>query len=172
MAAASRGRPELLVQPMFSVGALVSEASATLAADLAFPDEDRVRFEREQLLPLTGLLSGGHGPAAKEIRDIARHVRLSRSLGTLQIAQSAIAARYLDGELEFARAAERLEHDLLVPDAGPLLKYFNEYRSYVTTYTAGRAAAAAFMDRCAGNAPSDRTRWRCFEQLIRTTSGL
>jgi hypothetical protein len=45
----------------------------------------------------------------------------------------------------------------------------NEYRSYVSTYTSGGAAAAAFMDACAAGAAVDG-RWRCFERLMMSIS--
>ena len=103
--------PERAVQLMFSPEALVSEASAMLAADVAFSPAERVRVERDRLFPLAGL-----GPAGAE-----QHVAIERLVGDLQVVQSDVARRYLDGELEFARAVSALEEQALVPHAEALI---------------------------------------------------
>ena len=147
------GRPERAVQLMFSPEALESEAAAMLAADVAFSPDERIRVVRDRLLPLAGL-----DPAGAE-----RHVAVERLVGDLQVVQADVARRYLDGELEFARAVAALEEQALVPHADASVKYINQYRSYVTTYTAGRQALAARLAACAGRTPADEIRWRCFK---------
>jgi hypothetical protein len=149
-------RPERSVQLMFSPEALVSEASAMLAADLAFSPDERLRVERDRLFPVAGLQPGG----------AASHIEIERLVGELQDVQADVARRYLDGDLEFARAVSELEDRALVPHAEALVKYMNEYRSYVTTYTAGRRAFAARLGACTGPTPSDDVRWRCFLQTF------
>ena len=145
-------RPERTVQLMFSPEALVSEASAMLAADVAFAPAERVRVERDRLFPLAGLDPG----------TADAHVAVERLVGGLQGVQAGLARRYLDGELEFARAVAALEDQALVPHAEALVKYINEYRSYVTTYTVGKDAFEARLAGCAGPDPSAADRWRCF----------
>jgi hypothetical protein len=146
--------PERSVQLMFAPEALVSEASAMLAADLALSPDERLRVERDRLFPLAGLQPGG----------AASHIEVERLVGELQDVQADVARRYLDGELEFARAVSELEERALVPHAEALVKYINEYRSYVTTYTAGRRAFAAQLGACTGATPTEDVRWRCFLQ--------
>lgn len=148
--------PEHSVQLMFSPEALVSEASAMLAADVAFSPAERVRVERDRLFPLAGLR-----PAGAE-----QHVAIERLVGDLQVVQADVARRYLDGELEFVRAVTALEEQALVPHAEAMIKYVNEYRSYVTTYTAGRTVLAARLAACSGVNPSEDARWRCFEKAM------
>ena len=145
-------RPERQVQLTFSPEGLASEAAAMLATEVAFSIDQRVRFERDVLFPLAGLEAGGAAP----------HVAVERLAGDLQLAQAGIARRYLDGELEFARAVTALEDQALVPHAEALVKYINQYRSYLTTYTSGRVALAARLTACGGAAPADEMRWRCF----------
>ena len=62
-----------------------------------------------------------------------------------------VARRYLDGDLEFARAARELEEGALMPSADATLKFFNEFRTYAVAYTVGRDAVA--RDRRAGGRP-------------------
>ena len=92
-----------------------------------------------------------------------RHIEVERLAGDLQIVQAEVARRYLDGELEFTRAVTVLEERALVPHAEALIKYINEYRSYVTTYTAGKALVSSRVEACAGPRPADEIRWRCFK---------
>ncbi len=151
---AEPAHPERLVQLMFSPDGLVSEASAMLATDVAFSAAERERVERDRLLPLAGL------PAT----DIARAIDLERLVTDLQVLQVDVARRYLDGQLEFVRAVQILEDEALVPHAEAVVKYMNQYRSYVTTYTAGRTAFAARLAACSGSDPDANLRWRCFER--------
>jgi hypothetical protein len=145
--------PERSVQLMFTPEGLESEGSAMLAADVAFPGEDRVRFVRDRLFVLAGL----DGASAD------RHVEVERLMGDLQMAQLDLARQYLDGGLEFARAVTALEEQALVPHAEALVKYINEYRSYVTAYTAGRRLMNSRLVACTGADPADEIRWRCFK---------
>ena len=89
---------------------------------------------------------------------------IERLVSDLQEVQADVARRYLDGELEFSRAVAALEEQALVPHAEALIKYVNEYRSYVTTYTAGRIVLAARLAACSGAQPSENERWRCFKE--------
>jgi hypothetical protein len=148
--------PEHWVQLTFSRASLESEAAALAAPDVAFTPAERVRIERDRLCPLAGIAP--HGVEAE--------IELERLVDALQILQADVARRYLDGELEFARAVAVLEDEALVPHAEAAVKYMNEYRSYVTTYTTGRAAFAAHLAACTGGDVSDAVRWRCFDALM------
>ena len=147
--------PELMVQPLFSPRMLVAEGSAMYATEVAFADGERVAFERDQLFPVAGVGSA----------DAERYVRVGRLVDELQEVQVEIARQYLDGRLEFARAATALEEQALIHDSGAMLKYINQYRSYVTAYTVGRRAAKSFVEGCAGAGGRDG-RWECFERLL------
>jgi hypothetical protein len=150
--------PERWVQLTFSPASRMSEVAAMEAADIAFTRDERVAFERDRLFPIAGLapvVAQGFSPA-----DIARDIDVERLVGELQVIQPDVARRYLDGDLEFERAVTELEAEALVPHAEGLVKYINEYRSYITTYTDGRALVAAGHAPC-GEA-DEQARWRCF----------
>jgi len=120
-------RMEWTVQPTFSPQSLVSEALATFAVNVAFPGKERMRFERDALFPLAGL-----DPARA-----AKYDRVERLVDQLQSAEPAIARDFLDGKLEWARAAAALEQQALMFHPEQTLKYINEYRAYMITYTVG-----------------------------------
>jgi len=54
--ARERGWKEFTVYPLFSPQSLIAEGTANYGIQVAFPGGERVRFEREKLYPLAGLL--------------------------------------------------------------------------------------------------------------------
>jgi hypothetical protein len=147
-------RPERSVQLTFSPEAVLGEASAMAAVDIAFPAETRVSIERDRLAPLAGLAEA----------DIERHVAVEVLAAELQQAQAPIAEAYIDGRLEFERAVDALERDALVPHAEALVKYINEYRTYVSAYTDAARLFAAHVAACRSGSADDETAWRCFRR--------
>ena len=121
-------RPEFFVQPLFSMQSALHEAASSLAPALAFPEPARAVFERDALFPLAGL-----DPAMA-----ARHVAAGRLVDRLHTIEADVARNYLDGVLDFPRAAAALERDALMPSADATLKFLNQFRSYAATYTIGR----------------------------------
>ena len=152
----SSGRPEFLVQPTFSPQSLLSEASATLAGRFAFPEEDRIRFEGDELFPLAGLRA----------RNVARYVRVEELVDQLRDAVPAIARDYLDGKLEFARASEELSQEALMTHSFETLKYLNEYRSYALAYTYGVDMLAERFAKDAGAGESETKEWREYQRWM------
>lgn len=149
------GRVEFLVQPLFSPQSLLHEAASSLGGQLAFPEPARIAFERDALFPLAGLDPG----------EAPRHVRLGRLIDALHGVEADIARRYLDGTLDFPRAAAALERDALMPSADATLKFLNQYRTYAATYTIGRDALQRHLD---GQSPAggDTGRWRAYMNVV------
>jgi hypothetical protein len=139
-------RPELLVQPLFSPQSSLHEAAASLAPALAFPGADRDAFERDELFPLAGLDRAG----------AARHVAVGRLVDRLHGVEAGVVRRYLDGALDFPRAAAALERDALMRSAEATLKFVNQFRSYAATYTIGRDRLSRVV---AGN-------WDAYESAV------
>ncbi|MBI3264162.1 MAG: hypothetical protein HYZ58_13580 [Acidobacteria bacterium] len=149
-------RMELNVRPLFSPQALLHEGAASVASSLAFDDDARIAFERDELFPLAGLV-----PTA-----VADHVRLTRLVDELREAETDVARRYLDGELDFPRASAALARDALISSSDATLKFLNEYRTYAVTYTLGRDRVAAYLDARAGAPYETAGRWRAYLQLV------
>jgi hypothetical protein len=126
-------RPEFFVQPLFSPQSLLHEAAASEAPALAFSSAARTAFERDALFPLAGL-----DPSAAE-----RHVRVGRLVDRLHGVEAIVARQYLDGALDFPRAAAALERDALMGSADATLTFLNQFRSYAATYTIGRDRLSA-----------------------------
>ena len=151
---------EFMVQPTFSPQSLASEAAATFAIELAFPEPERTQFERDELFPLASL----------DPRNAELYGRVERLVEALHPAEPAIARDYLDGNLEFVRAAWALEAQVLMVHSEATLKYINEYRSYLTAYTLGRDMVADAVDDQPGRPAA--ARWQRFERDIKMTAPL
>lgn len=149
------GRIEFSVQFPFSPQSLLHEAAASVAGRLAFPDQTRVEFERQELFPLAGLGAG----------DVERYVRVNRLVDELSGVQLEIARRYIDGSLDFPRAARELEREALMPSADATLKFLNQYRSFAATYTIGREML--WREIAGGpSEPATGATWRAYEAIV------
>jgi hypothetical protein len=149
------GRRELSVQPLFSPQALLAEGAASVAPRLAFSDAERLRFEGSALAEAAGV----------EPRDLDVAIDVDRLLEAFSSVRVDIAGRYVDGTLEFARAAAALEHEALMPFPDPMLKFVNEFRSYAVAYARGPELASTYLDAHATAAHAE-ARWQAYVQLV------
>jgi hypothetical protein len=154
--ARSGGRIEYSVRLLFSPQSMLHEAASSLGAALVFTADERLAFEREQLFPLAGL----------DPRGADLHVRVGRLVDRLSSTQASIARRYLDGALDFPRAAAALEQDALMPSADATLKFLNQFRSYAATYTLGRERLRRHLDSQGPTGGDRNVRWRAFVEAI------
>jgi len=146
-------RDEFRVQPTFSPQSYVSEAAASYAPSLALSDAERLHIERDLLFPLAGLKN----------LDAGRYLEVQRLIAALHTAEPSIAREYLDGRLEFVRAANALERETLMQHGETTLLYLNEYRSYMLSYTVGSDTVKAIVE--AGH-PTDAERWQRYRDLM------
>jgi hypothetical protein len=158
-----RGRDwiEFSLFPLFSPLGVISEGSAEYGISMAFPDEERVAFERERLFPLAGL----DPDRAEEYHQVRILVR------ELDSASIEAARRYLDGEFNRQQTVDWLENFSLSsgPEAEKDVRFIEAYRSYVINYSLGKDLVQNYVETGAGsNAPIER-RWQMFEQLLAST---
>jgi hypothetical protein len=159
-----RGWVEFSVYPLFSPQSLIAEGTANYGIQVAFPGEERVRFERETLYPLAGL-----DPETAEVYD-----RVQRLVQKLNYAGNEAARRYLDGEIDAEQAAERLtRYALMAPDrARQRVRFMDQYRAYVINYNLGQDLVRAYIE---GRSETPEERWEEFARLLsspRLPSGL
>ncbi|SNT43075.1 hypothetical protein SAMN05421770_1157 [Granulicella rosea] len=144
-----KGELELTVQPMYSQQSLLSESAAAIAIQMAFPQAERARFERDELAPIAGI----------DAKDIDRYLKVEQLVEQLHPAIAVIARRYVDGDLEFARATQALEDEALMGGGFETLKYLNEFRSYMVTYTVGPDILNRFL-------ANDEDRWATYRRWM------
>jgi hypothetical protein len=159
-----RGWVEYSVYPLYSPQSLVAEGSANYGIEMAFPGEERVRFEREALAPLAGI----------EPETVAGYSAVREVADGLSYAGNEAARRYLNGEIDAAEAAKWLERFALSsPErAAQRIRFFDTYRSYVINYNLGKDLVRAWIER---GDPTPAERWERFTALLsspRLPSGL
>jgi hypothetical protein len=145
-------REEFRVQPTFSPQSYLSEAAASYAPAL-LSDDERLRIESDILFPLAGLKAA----------DVRRYLKVQKLIASLHTAEPSIARDYLDGNLEFVRAADALERETLMEHSETTLLYLNEFRTYMLTYTLGADQVKAFVE---GGGASSQEKWRRYLSLV------
>ncbi len=125
---------------------------------MAFPGEERARFERDVLFPLAGL----------DPSEADRYYELLGLLEELSYAGNEAARDYLNGEMTGEEAADWLvEYTLTSPErAAQRVEFFDTYRSYVINYNLGEDLVQSYVEREAGG--DVEARWDAFERLLST----
>ena len=149
-----RGWIEYSVYPLYSPQSLIAEGSANYGIDLAFPGDERLRYETGTLYPLAGLPT----------RDARRYLELLRAMRDLAGARFTVAREYLEGRINRRQAVELTRRYQLVSKerAEQLIDFTEEYRSYVINYGLGQDMVEAHVE-AAGATPA---RWAAMERII------
>ncbi|MDX1546123.1 MAG: hypothetical protein R3247_04000 [Rhodothermales bacterium] len=161
-----RGWVEFSVYPLFSPQSLIAEGSANYGIEVAFPQAERLAFERDVLFPLAGL-----DPARAE-----DYYAVEALASELSYAGNEAARRYLDGTLDADSAAAFLTAYALMPPAraAQRVRFIDAYRSYVINYNWGQDLVRGYVE-ARGGADDPARRWAVFADLLaspRLPSGL
>jgi hypothetical protein len=150
-----RGWVEFSVYPLYSPMSLIAEGSANHGIVLAFPGEEKTRFEAQALYPLAGL----------DAADASRYEAVRRAADALTGAANTIAADYLAGRIDRARAVALMRRYLLYSEARAQqrVKFVETYRSYIINYGIGRDMVAAHIERAGTDQAS---RWKAMATLL------
>ena len=162
-----RGWVEFSVYPLYSPQSLIAEGSANYGIDVAFPAEERVRYEKETLFPLAGIDSS----------DAERYYRIQKLVTTLNYAHNEAARDYLDGKVSGPQAVDDLTRlGVMEPDrAAQRLRFIDQYRSYVINYNLGKDLVKDHIEAVSGGGRDRALVWAEFEKLLsspRLPSGL
>jgi hypothetical protein len=160
-----RGWQEHTVYPLFSPQSLIAEGTANYGIEVAFPDDERRRFERDVLFPAADLDSAMAG----------EYYEILALVDQLSYAGNEAARRYRNGEIDAAAAAKWFEtYALYSPErAAQRVRFVDQYGAYVINYNLGKDLVGRYLERRAGADPLRR--WREFARLIsspRLPSGL
>src|SRR5690606_13488390 len=132
------GWVEYSIMPLYSPQGPLNEGGGNYGVTLAFPGDERLRFEQETLVPLAGL-DPASAPAYYALLD---------ALGELSGAQRTIDQMYLDGEIDRERAIELLARYSVSTrqQAEKHLEFADPYRSYVINYSSGEGVVRAHIE--------------------------
>ena len=150
-----RGWIEYSVYPLYSPQSLIAEGSANYGIDLAFPGDERLRYETSVLYPLAGL-------PTEQADD---YLALLKAMEDLQGARFTIARDYLEGRIDREQAVQLTQKYQLVSRkrAEQSVDFIEDYRSYVINYGLGEDMVRADIE-AAGASPS--ARWARMKVLL------
>lgn len=153
-----KGWKEYSIYPLFSPQSLIAEGSANYGIEVAFPAEERLKFEKEVLFPLAGLNAA----------EADRYYAILGSIGQIDFAGNEAARKYLNGEISREEAADMLVKYNLYPKDRALqrTRFMDKYRSYVINYNLGRELVRRYIESNGGTDSNSQKRWELFEELL------
>ncbi|HEY4545833.1 MAG TPA: hypothetical protein VIG90_05345 [Pedomonas sp.] len=153
--ARQRGWQEFTVYPLFSPQSFIAEGSANFGIDLAFPGDERLKFEQETLYPLAGL----------DPKTAPALIQLQKLTEALAPARYTIAAEYLAGNIDRETAIALGQKYRLVTrgHAERDVKFIETYRSYVINYGLGKEMV---RDHVNAAGPDQNARWERMEHIL------
>jgi hypothetical protein len=162
-----RGWVEFTVYALFSPQSLIAEGTANYGIEVAFPGEERTRFEREALYPEAGL----------DVAQAETYSRIQTLVDRLAYAGNEAARQYLNGDLDRAGAAAWLARYAMTSPARAeqRTRFYDTYRSYVINYNLGKDLVKQFVESRGGTVSQPERRWDEFVSLLaspRLPSGL
>lgn len=158
---------EFCVYPLFSPLSLLAEGTANYGVDLVFPCDEKIKFEKEVLFPLSGLST----------QDADLYYKVLEVRKKLNYAANEAARNYLDGKWNREQTIEWLQkYDLHTKEgAERMLSFIERYRSYVINYNLGEDMVKEYIEKNGGTDDDPERKWELFEKLIstpQTPSGL
>ena len=146
---------EFSLYPLFSPQSLIAEGSGNYGIDLAFPGDERVRFEKDVLFPLAGM----------DVDEAERYYALQAELAKLSYAGNEAARDYLNGDMTREQAVEWLTKYTLTSTerANQRVDFIDTYRSYVINYNLGLDMVRNYVER---DTTTAEERWAKFEAML------
>jgi hypothetical protein len=152
------GWREFSVYPLFSPLSLIAEGTANYGIQVAFPGDERMKYEKQVLFPLAGL-----NPDRAET-----FFKVQELVDQLSHAGNIAARKYLNGEINADQAAVILQkYALMIPElAKRRVKFFDQYRSYSINYNLGQDLVRKYIESRGGTEDHPEKRWSEFETLL------
>ncbi len=150
-----KGWVEFNLYPLFSPYGLIAEGSAEYGVSLAFPDQEKAKFELEVLYPMAGI-DPSNAALLAQIKGLLNELRYSRI---------AVGQQYLDGHITRQEAVKRTVRYSLVSAkrADSSISFLEQYRAYVLNYSIGEDLIDAYIDR---KSDTHAERWQQFKKLL------
>lgn len=149
-----RGWMEYSVYPLFSPQSLIAEGSANYGIKMAFPGDDKFKFEKEVLFPLAGL-------DPKTAEEYQQYQELA---GKLSFSRNEIARMYINGDIDREQAIKLSQKYGMSTRARAeqSLSFVDTYGAYVINYNWGRQMVQEYIEQ----AKTNEERWQLFYQLL------
>jgi hypothetical protein len=146
-----QGWIEYSLYPLFSPQSLIAEGSGNYDIDLAFPDDERMQFEKVVLFPLADL----------DTEQADLYYEITALIAQLDSADNEAARDYLNVDMTREEAAVWVQtYELEREDKSmQRTRFFDAYRSYVINYNHGRTMVADYVERDGADADERWTRF-------------
>jgi len=150
-----RGWIEYSVNPLFGPFGPLAEGSGNFGIELAFPGDEKMKFETEVLFPMAGL----------DTAEAAKFNRMLELESKLSHATNDIARRYLDGELTKDEAVPLIQKYYLqsYEKSEQRLRFMEKYRGYVINYNIGQDIVRKYV-HSAGD--TSDAQWAAFRDML------
>ena len=151
-----RGWIEYSVYPLFSPQSLIAEGSANYGIQVVFPENERIKFEKEVLFPLAGL----------DTALAERYARVREIKSQLNYADNEAARHFINYVFSEEEALDwMMKYSLYSEErAKQRLQFIKKYRSYVINYNLGQDIIKDFVK--ANAIGSDE--WTVFKEILST----
>ena len=158
--AKKRNWPEFKVYALFSPQSLIAEGTANYGIPMAFPGDERIKFEKEVLFPLAGL-NPEEADLFYKVLDLQKNFSYSGNEA---------ARNFLDGKWTREQTVEWLMKNALrtKDSADKYVSFIEKYRSYVINYNLGMDIVKDYIERNGGTENNTAKRWELFEHLLST----
>jgi hypothetical protein len=158
--ASNRNWVEFKVYALFSPQSLIAEGTANYGIAMAFPGDERIKFEKEVLFPLAGL-NPDEADLYYKVLDLQK---------SFSYAGNEAARNYLDGKLNRELTVSWLQKNALrtKESADKFVSFIEKYRSYVINYNLGMDIVKDYIERNGGTNNNPQKRWELFEHLLST----
>ena len=150
-----RGWIEYSVNPLFGPFGPLAEGSGNFGILLAFPGDEKAKYETEVLYPMAGL----------DTADSETFNKVLELESKLSHATNDIARRYLDGELSKEEAVPLIQKYYLqsYEKSEQRLRFMEKYRGYVINYNIGQDIVRDYIAK-AGSDPD--AQWAAFRDML------
>lgn len=149
---------------LYSPQAVLAEGAATLAPEMAFPGEEAMRFERDQLAPIAGIAP----EAVEQWYRINQAARGFRAIGVEQARRYLLAGNASKEEKErrIAEISEWTRQHSFRNSFNP--NFLDTYRSYIATYTIGEDLLSQQLEKLNAGTDQPERRWNYYRQILST----
>ena len=158
--AKKRNWAEFKVYALFSPQSLIAEGTANYGIAMAFPGDERIKFEKEILFPLAGL-----NPEEADL-----YYKVLELQKNFSYSGNEAARNFLDGMWTREQTVEWLMKNALrtKDSADKYVSFIEKYRSYVINYNLGMDIVKDYIERNGGTENNLGKRWELFEHLLST----
>lgn len=158
--ASKRNWVEFKIYALFSPQSLIAEGTANFGIQMAFPGDERIKFEKDVLFPLAGL-NPDEADLFYKVLDLQK---------SFSYAGNEAARNYLDGNWTREQTVNWLQKNALrtQESADKYVSFIEKYRSYVINYNLGMDIVKDYIERNGGTKENSKKRWELFEHLLST----